>query len=93
MRIHSARINYYEKAIKAMLEGETPLAALWPLLHTWTLAAEVLEGDHLKFWQNAVSDLGLLGAGFTERVEGLDHFIDDIEITLDELARENGLDS
>jgi hypothetical protein len=92
MRIHSARMNYYEKAIKAMLESETPLAALWPLLHTWSLAAEVLEGDHLKFWQNAVGELGLLGAGFTERVEGLDHFIDDIEITLDEIARENGLD-
>jgi hypothetical protein len=91
-RINSARMNYYEKAIKAMLESETPLAALWPLLHTWTLAAEVLEGDHLKFWQNAVNELGLLGAGFTERVEGLDHFIDDIEITLDEIARENGLD-
>ncbi len=92
IRIHSARLNYYEKAIKTMLEGETPFAALWPLLHTWTMSAEVLEGDHFKFWQNAVGELGLLGSGFTERVEGLDHFIDDIEITLDEVARENGLD-
>jgi len=92
IRIHPARLSYYEKAIKTMLEGETPLAALWPLLHTWTLSVEVLEGDHLKFWQNAVSELGLFGTGFAERVEGLDHFIDDIEITLNELARENGLD-
>ena len=93
IRIHSARMNYYEKAIKAMLEGETPLAALWPLLHTWTLSAEVLEGDHFQFWQNAAGELGLLGAGFAERVEGLDHFIDDVEITLDEIARENGLET
>ena len=91
-RIHPARLNYYEKPIKAMLEGETPFAALWPLLHTWTLSAEVLEGDHFNFWKNAVGELGLLGSGFTERVDGLDHFIDDIEITLDEIARENGLD-
>ncbi|MEK6753750.1 MAG: hypothetical protein AABZ00_15950 [Chloroflexota bacterium] len=92
-RIHPARLNYYEKAIKALLDGETPLSALWPVLHTWTLSAAVLNGDHLKFWQNACSELGLLGDGFTERVEGLDHFIDDIEVTLDEIATENGLET
>jgi len=91
-RIHPVRANYYEKAIKAMLEGDIPLAALWPLLHTWTLSAEVLEGDHFQFWQKAVGELGLLGSGFTEHVEGLDHFLDDIEIVFEEIARENGLD-
>ncbi len=92
LRIHPLRMNYYEKAIKAMLEGDIPFAAIWPLLHTWTLAAEVLEGDHFNFWQKAVSELGLLGSGFAERVDELDHFIDDIEIIFDEIARENGLD-
>ncbi|MFN8380329.1 MAG: hypothetical protein U0V02_00220 [Anaerolineales bacterium] len=92
-RIHPARLNYYEKAIKALLEGDTPLSALWPLLHTWTLSAEVLSGDHFQFWQNACNELGLLGDGFAERVEGLDHFIDDIEAALDEIATENGLDA
>ena len=90
-RIHPARLNYYEKAIKAMLDGETPLAALWPLLHTWTLAMEGLNGDHLKFWQSAVRELGLLGAGFEERVQGLDQYIDGIEILLDEFASESGI--
>lgn len=93
VRISPTRLNYYEKAIRAMLEGEIPLSALWPLFHTWTLAAEVLEGDHLNFWQNAAGELGLLGAGFGEHVEGLDHFIDEIEVTLDEIARANGLDA
>ncbi len=93
IRISPVRTNYYEKAINAMLEGAIPLAALWPLFHTWTLAAEVLDGDHLKFWQNAAGELGLVGSGFSDRVDGLDHFIDDIEITLDEVARENGVDS
>jgi hypothetical protein len=93
IRIHPARANYYEKAIKAMLEGDVPFAALWPLLNTWTSAAEVLEGDHFNFWQKATGELGLLGAGFAERVEGLDHFIDDIEIIFEEIARENGLDA
>ena len=92
LRIHPVRANYYEKSIKAMLEGDVPFAALWPLLNTWTSAAEVLEGDHLNFWQKAMGELGLLGAGFAEHVEGLDHFLDDIEVILDGIARDNGLD-
>ncbi|MCC7119723.1 MAG: hypothetical protein IT310_14455 [Anaerolineales bacterium] len=90
-RINPIRLNYYEKAIKALLEGENPNAALWPLLHTWTLSAEVLTGDHLNFWQSAVNELGL-GLGFSERVEGLDHYLDEIEILLDELAAANGVE-
>ncbi len=34
------RVNYYEKAIEALLAGETPLTGLWPLINTWTLAAQ-----------------------------------------------------
>ena len=90
-RIDPARMNYYEKSIKAMLEGETPLAALWPLINTWTLCAEVIEGDHYKFWESAVKEAGLIGAGFEEKVNELDHFIDDIEVLLDEIASENGI--
>ncbi len=93
IRVHTTRANYYEKAINAMLEGEIPLSALWPLFHTWTLSADVLNGDHLQFWQSAAGELGLLGAGFAEHVDGLDHFIDDVEIILDEIAKENGLET
>jgi hypothetical protein len=92
-RINPARLNYYEKGIKAMLEGTIPLAAIWPLFHTWTLAAEVLEGDHLQFWQTAAGELGLLGMGYGEHVDELDHFIDDVEMALDEIAKENGLET
>jgi hypothetical protein len=93
IRIHPARANYYEKAVKAILSGETPLAALWSLFHTWTLCAEVLDGDHRKFWEDAANELGLLGENFAERVDGLDHFIDDVEIALDEIASANGLET
>lgn len=90
LRIHPTRLNYYEKAIKAILQGENPQAALWPLLSTWTLSAEVLQGDHLGFWQGAVNELGL-GGNFQEKVEGLDHYIDEIEILLDGIASDNGI--
>lgn len=92
LRIHPARVNYYEKAIKSMLEGETPLAALWPLLSTWTLAADVLEGDQVHFWRQACEELGLLGPGFEARVQGLDQYLDEIDILLEETAQANGLE-
>lgn len=89
--IHAARLNYYEKAIKAMLESETPLSSLWLVLWTWTLSIQTLTGDHLTFWQNACRSLGLLEDEFLEHVQGLDHFLDEIEIMFEEIAAANGL--
>jgi hypothetical protein len=92
-RIHTARTNYYEKAIRAMLESDHPSAALWPLMQTWSLAAKVLPEEQVSPWRAACSTLGLAGAGFVERVEGLDHYLDELDILLDELAAANGLET
>ena len=93
LRIHPARLNYYEKAIKAMLAGETPRAALWPLLQTWTLAVEVLPEQSLDAWRAACGQLKLTMPGFEDHVNGLDQFLDEVEILLDELATEHGLET
>ena len=92
-RVHPARLNYYKKAIEALLAGESPLASLWPLIHTWTLAANVLENDQIKPWQIACEQLGLLGNSFEQRVSDLDHYLDEIEIRFDEIAAANGLET
>jgi hypothetical protein len=92
-RIHSARLNYYEKAFKSMLESDHPSAALWPLMQTWTLAAQVLPEEETAPWRTACTALGLVGAGFAGRVEGLDQYLDEIDILLDEFARANGLET
>lgn len=89
--IHITRLNYYDKAIKAMLASETPHSSVWLVLWTWTLSIQTLNDDHLKFWQNACNALGLLSDGFLEHVQGLDHFLDEIEIMLEEIAMANGL--
>ena len=91
--IHSARLNYYEKAFEVLLAGESPLASLWPLIHTWTLAAHILENDQIKPWQTACEQLGLLGTGFEQRVSDLDHYLDEIDIRFDEIAAANGLET
>lgn len=92
-RIHPARLNYYEKAMQSMISGDAPHTALWPLLHTWTLAVDVLPDHAVDAWRAACTQLGLAGSAFEERVEGLDHFLDEVEVLLDELAREHGLET
>jgi hypothetical protein len=91
-RIHPARLNYYEKAIKALLAGETPHAALWPLLQTWTLAVDVLP-DQTGAWTSACDQLGFTSARMEEHVNGLDQYLDEVEILLDELATQHGLET
>jgi hypothetical protein len=92
-RIHPARLNYYEKAINAILAGETPRAALWPLLQTWTFAVDALSEPALSAWRSACEQLGLTMPGFEEHVNGLDQYLDEVEVLLDELAAEHGLET
>jgi predicted nucleotidyltransferase len=91
-RIHPARLNYYEKAIRAMLAGEHPHAALWPLLQTWALAVDVLP-DHAGAWNMACEQLGFSSSHFEAHVNGLDQYLDEVEILLDELATQHGLET
>ena len=92
-RINPSRLNYYLKSFEAMNESDNGLAALWPLLHTWTLSANALPEEKNKDWQSACAQLGLVGVGFGEKVEGLDAFLDEVEILLDEIASANGLET
>ncbi len=92
-RIHPDRLNYYEKAMQALLAGESPLAALWPLLTTWTLSVGVMDESARQPWAQACRQLGLLGATLSERVSEFDKYLDDIEVRLDDIAAANGLDT
>jgi len=92
-RIHTARLNYYKKAIEALLAGDSPLTSLWPLIHTWTLSVSVLGNGQIKAWQTACGQLSLVGGGFEKRTSDLDHYLDEIEIQFDEIAAANGLET
>ena len=92
-RIHPARVNYYEKAITAMCASDYPQAALWPLLHTWTLAVMVLPEARLQPWRAACGELGFATDSLRERVNELDHYLDGVEALLDELSVANGLET
>jgi hypothetical protein len=91
-RLHPARRPYYRRAIQALLESQRPQDALWPLLHSWTLAAARLpQGvETLSAWHEAMRQLGLVEDGFAERLIALDAFLDLVEETLEAWGHERG---
>ncbi len=91
--IHAARLNYYEKGMQALLEGEAPLTALWPLIHSWTLASQVLDQHVATPWQAACRRLGLLHPEISQRLSELDSFLDQVEVRLDEIAAASGVET
>jgi len=92
-RIHPSRINYYEKAMQSILAGGNPHAVLWPLLQTWTLAVDVLPNFAREDWRVACRQLGFTRKGIEDHANALDHFLDEVEVLLDELTAQYGLET
>ncbi len=92
IRIHNARQSYYKSAIVEMLEGENPLNALYPLLLTWTLSAQSLPENQITAWQSACELLKIGGEHFESRLEGLDHYLDNIEEMLEKMVLSQGFE-
>jgi predicted nucleotidyltransferase len=92
-RLDPNRLAYYQHAFEAYLDGDQPVAPLWALLRTWTLAALQLspEAEELAAWKKACTQLGLLGAGFGERLEALDTYLDAVDDLTEKWARANGV--
>ena len=91
VRIAAPRLGYYQIAIESLLASETPQAVVWPLVHTWTLAASVLPPTKQAKWQAAMTRLGLAGVDFGDRLDGLDRFLDRVEELLESRSAALGL--
>ncbi len=90
--LHAVRKAYYGRALQALMEGEEPRAALWPLLSTWQEMAREMGADSAagQGWQEVISQLGLSGSDFSQRVEAFDAFLDQVEEALEEWAERSG---
>lgn len=90
--LHPARLVYYSQAFEAVLSGPQPVAALWPLVLTWTDIVGFLppNSPDCIAWQEAMAHLGLTASGFTQKVTALDAFLDTVDETLDSWAQKNG---
>ncbi len=91
--LHPHRLLYYERGIEAILAGEAPPDALWPLWHTWTgIICTLPEDSPLREdWQQAGNQLGLLGEVFKGKIEALDAYLDQVEELLEDWGRRNGV--
>lgn len=91
-RLHPLRLNYYLKAFNAILESNQPENILWPLLRTWSLAAGTLpESDPgYQSWRDATNQLGLLGHGFSERIQALDIYLEQVEEIINAWGKSEG---
>ncbi len=91
--LHPIRKDYYYRAFEGMVEAGESSAVLWPLLWTWTLAADSQPHNReiLRGWQAALGGMRLLGEDFHERLAGLDAYLDLIEDTIKNWANENGV--
>ena len=85
------RLAYYRGGMNALLAGEFPSAAIWPLLITWTRAAAVLPMTRVAKWKSACELFGISEASLPEKRAGLDAFLDRIEEILDNFASGQGL--
>jgi hypothetical protein len=89
--LHPARLSYYRQGFESLLAGEKPLSVLWPLIHTWSQAAESLPENERTAWASCCQELGLLQDGLESRLQKLDRFLDEVEKILDNMAVSNGL--
>jgi hypothetical protein len=91
-RISPGRVNYYERALPALWQ-ESPTAAVWLLMRTWTLAASHAPADSagIQAWRSACELLELGEENFSRRLDALDHFLDRMEETLETWGQSNGV--
>jgi predicted nucleotidyltransferase len=91
--IHPDRLSYHHQALETLLKGDKPMSALWLFIHTWTAAAASLVeyGPEYVAWKAFFERLGLVGAGFEEKVQALDRFLDATDEMLDTISADYGL--
>ncbi len=87
--LHIHRQAYYMRAYEAMLGSNQPETALWPLLHTWTLMAQTMPSQS-GAWQAVCERIGLMGEGFGDHLDGLDAFLDKVEVLVEEWEPDGG---
>lgn len=92
-RLHPLRLPYYRGAFESLLHSSRPENMLWPLLLTWTLAANQLDTGsvHYQEWEQALTRLDLAGPAFSERLRALQAYQYTVEEILEEWRRQNGV--
>lgn len=91
-RLYSSRTHYYVRSAAA-LHSDHPSAALWILIHSWSLACTILNDSSPSMiaWQDISKKLGLNQENIKNRMDELDAYLDMVDETLDWWGNEHGV--
>lgn len=90
-RLHPTRMGYYQQGFETLISEGGMGGIVWPLLHTWSLAAATLPNEEQIGWEDACQSLGMLAEGMASNLKRLDSFLDKLEILLEEWKNRHGL--
>ncbi|MBN1231171.1 MAG: hypothetical protein JXA19_04855 [Anaerolineales bacterium] len=91
--LSSFRKSYYLQGFTALMKGDIPLAACWPLLRTWTKAVSLLpkSSESYKIWKGTMASLGWEAGCMGDKLNALDGYLDSAEEVLDRWKTAHGL--
>ncbi|MEN6436158.1 MAG: hypothetical protein ABFD14_12970 [Anaerolineaceae bacterium] len=94
IQLSNPRQAYLLHAAKSLVES-SPANALWIILRNWTEAAVFLPAasPEVQKWEEMVQELELSPEFYTDRLEMLDHFLEEIEAYFDHFKEQNSLTS
>ena len=87
------RQRYYLEGIRALIQGETPDQAIWPLLRIWLDLHRTMPepSPGREAWEDCLSSLNLTDAQTGQKTEALDAYLDTLEINLETWAEIYGI--
>ncbi len=92
--VHPYRINYYRSAITRQLQGDLPIAALWPYMLTWSYISQE-SSEHRtihRAWDQVSKMAGYTQDEMVTRIHKLDAFLESIEDIIDQVCSDYGVE-
>jgi hypothetical protein len=90
--VHTYRRNYYLHGFNAVLESAQPKNVMWPLLNSWITIIQLIptEEPTAMQCQEAFKQLRLFGNDLSEKLAGLEIYLEQAEDVIETWALENG---
>jgi hypothetical protein len=86
------RQSYYQQGVRALLAGETPGNAIWPLLRIWLDLHRSLSkpSPGKEAWEDCLASLSLTEDQTEQKTEALDAYLDTLEINIESWSETYG---
>lgn len=85
------RLPYYTKAVEAYWEAHLP-SAIWIMLNTWTHFFSAMNLEYNEGFHSFLGMNGLTPQQAVNRLPQIDHFLEQIDDTIDSWGKSNGIE-